>query len=325
MTGEFDPSHEAINDMPDYAAQLQTLAVELEIPEDALSERGINVAVTLLEEHWHEHGDKSKETYKPYHDGEHPMNIVARVWRLIKIIETVIPDRFDSDMYELGMIASAGHDVKNESGLPVGDNERGSAERTGVLMREAGYEEEQITRVQDGIIATTVGRNEDGAIIQTFIRTGSKDLLKFVLAEADINGIIMEGVSTMVRDATNLYLEINHFSLNDFFNEPTRVVTFLRTQAGFLSDRLAVMDEDLSYYLSDEEKALISGVYDQEFRGHARDALAAARVLLRFSKLPEEMIGLALSKTEDMASSTAERFTQVRRHLVEMLTRSPRD
>ncbi|HTB49179.1 MAG TPA: hypothetical protein VK712_03795 [Verrucomicrobiae bacterium] len=322
MPGEFDPSHEVADEMPDYGARLDALAVELELPEHALSERGRSVAVTLLEEHWREHGDKSKETYKPYHGGEHPLDIIGRSWRLIKILAEILPNRFDSLMYELGAIAGAGHDVINKPGAPVGQNERRSAKRTGTLMREAGYGEPEIERVEDAIITTTVTRNAEGVIIQTNMRVGSRDALKPIVAEADINGIIMEGVPTMVRDVFNLFLEFSGGSLEEVFHNPTGAADFFRTQAQFLEDRLAVIDQDLGYYFSEKEKDLIQAAYAQEFNGRTRDALAAARVLFRFSKLPEEIIRTALTRTEDMASAGTDRFMQLKHYLVEVLTRS---
>lgn len=154
-------------------------------------------------------------------------------------------------------------------------------------MKELGYADDEVRRVHDAIIATTVKVNSKGSVIQTRIRKGSGDMLNFALAMADINGIGMEGPRRMFTDVLNLYMERNtHSSVKEYLTAPLGVMALLKDQRQFLKDRLRVIRKDLAYYCSNEEEVgAIMEKIDERFSANTSAALAITK---KFSQSPKE-------------------------------------
>lgn len=274
-----DPLRDFEPKTPEVYYHEQILALLEEFPSAEVSERAIELSITLLEEVKAKYGDENSENYKPYHNDEHALKVIRRAWRLWEIIRTELPGRFDEKGFELLLIAGAGHDIVWNSDTPDGEDEQESAEVVAKHMRDAGYEEEDILRVTSAILATTVERAEDGTIIQSKIREGNKDLLKFVLATADVDGIAMEGAPTMLGDAFNLFLES---IINKPGNTSSRLKTlygFLKYQTKYLQDREKARPGDLRHYFSKEEIAIINEVYRAQFKNTIIEAQRAAEKL----------------------------------------------
>lgn len=306
-------------DVAYYSERIEAIAAEV-LPEGISLDKGVGVGARLLQLTHEQYGDN------PYHNDEHPLNVLRRHWKLLSIIQTILPDKVDDSMYDLSIAPVCGHDVINELGAPAGQNEEQSAELVQRYMMEAGYKEEESQIGFDMVLGTAVKRNEGGVIVQNNLRTGSKHLLKWVLANADINGIPMEGIPRMVSDALDLYLEFSKTSIKDFLHNPAGATVgaseFFQTQAQFLDDRLAAVDEDLSYYFTGDEKERLQEAFDKEFTGTTRDAVSAARVLFRFPKMPELIIHSALSGAESAVGTGAEQLARVKQHASELLRRS---
>ncbi len=302
-----------------FASRIEDIASEM-LPEGVTLGKGIEVGANLLQ--------LTHERYSenPYHNADHPLNVLRRHWKLMSIIQSILPDKIDNSMYDLSIAPVCGHDVINEPGAPAGENEEKSAEVVYQYMLEADYSEEEAQIGYDMVIGTAVTRNKKGVIVQNNLRKGLQHPLVWVLANADINGIAMEGVPRMVSDALDLYLEFSGTSVKDFLHNPAGATAgaadFFQTQAQFLSDRLAAVDEDLSYYFTEKEKQMLQEAFDEEFTGTTRDAVSAARVLFRFPKMPELIIHSATSGVEDIAGSGAEQLAKVKKHAADLLKRS---
>ncbi len=281
------------SDKQNYAAEITELARETELE---LPQRSVDLAAQLLEQMYQSHGDPNSETYKPYHNDQHALNVIRRSFRLWQLLGEELPEKIDLEGYELLLIAGAGHDLVVHSGKQHGYDEDESARLTAEFMGSAGYNDMQIARVVDAIKATTVVRDEEGNIIQDSIRSGSKDPLRLVLATADINGTTMEGIPTLVEDAVNLHAEIVGALPEDLSEANTGIAHFLFSQAQFVDGRLRAIQGDLDYYFLPEEVAKIKKAYEREFTGATRDVISLSKTLISF---PE----MAISTVEKVTTS----------------------
>lgn len=307
-----------------FAGRIETLAEEILPAGTSISDKAIAAGAVLLEQTYEAHGDKALPSYKSYHNHEHPLTVLRRDYKLLTIMQTTLPDRFDDSIYDLSTPPTCGHDLVNTPGRPAGENETDSAVIVRQTMLDFGYSQDQAQQGYDMVEGTAVERDEKGAIVQNNLRRGSNNPLKWALANADINGIPMEGIPRMVSDAFDLYLEFSDTPVKDFLRNPAGAAKFFQTQAQFLEDRLAVVDEDLSYYFSDEEKAALQAAFTEEFTGKTRDAISAARMLFSFPEVPELIISSALSKVDTAVSSGSEQLERVKLHVAELLRRTPK-
>lgn len=260
----------------------------IEFPIDQPSELSeLFEAITVLEpvdkQILQEKYDYIKQRYgdNPYHNHHHALSVTCRAQTIWSALSAALPESFCQQDQRLLAIASIGHD--SEQSLPgFGENEQASA--TAAMLRV--FDEPTLQplnagiRLYDAIIATVVKRDDQGTIIQTNLRAGSRDPLKLVLAMADINGIAMGGVSTMIDDATNLFMEINGYrTCLDILAHAKDFARFLQTQAHFLNDRLQSIDGDVDYYFeSEDERAAVKQVLAELFQP-GKEALQAAAIL----------------------------------------------
>jgi hypothetical protein len=308
-------------ELPDHAGQIGAL-LETEVSPGIISDEAVQLAAGLLDKTFQEHGDPGSESYKPYHNVQHELNVLRRSWRLWRLLQEELPDKFDDHGYELVMFAACGHDIFVDNESPPGEDERKSGEYTRDYMIEGGYSEEDADIVYEMIEATAVERDETGTIVQFNIRQGSKYLGKLVLATADTNGIPMEGIPTMIDDGFNLWMEFSKTSVRGLLSDPKGAVGFMLTQAKYLEDRLDCMDKDLAYYFTDKEVSIIKEVFENEFTGATRDALGAARMLARFPNLAEVAIETSVKTTEKAAGSSWDALESVKGRLAHLLSRT---
>lgn len=306
-----------------YVGRILSIAQENEVDLAVLPERGINLAAGILCEVYDKYGNTDSDSYKPYHNDEHALNVIRRSWRLWRLFEEVAPERATPEGYELLLIAGAGHDLIHGTGGELGQDERLSGVATVERMTAVGYEDEDTSRVFDSIQATSV-ETKDGAIVQHNVQYGSRDLLKLALATADINGTTMEGIPTMVNDVLNLCMEIHKKSFKDILFSQSETLNFFFQQAGFIRDRLDALDADFAYYFDPLEAQIIKEKYENVFTSTTRDALGASLMLYRFPHLGELAITQALQKARLSTATAHEGFDHLREELTKLLTRRPR-
>lgn len=324
MKDIFKASQESAHDIPYYAARIEILQGKI-LPPDVSIGRELAAGAMVLTLMYQEHGDKSKPTYKPYHDDEHPLDVLGRDWKILTILQSMLPERFDNSIYGRSMLPALGHDIFNDPEASPGENERRSAEFVRHLMLLVGYSSSDAECGYEMVEGTAVRRDDNGTIIQNNIRQGSKDPLKWALANADINGMPMEGIPTMVSNAFDLYLEFTKTPIKELMHHPAGAAKFFQTQAKFLHDRLAIIDEDMSYYFTEEEKRLLQRAFEKEFTGTTRDAISATKMLLRFPEMPELIVNSAISKADVAVSAGAEQLDRIKHHVVELLHRTQRE
>lgn len=307
-------------EMPDYLGQLHDMALDEGIPEGVISERGYGLAADLLKIMWRDHGDPESDSYKPYHNDGHGLNVVLRSWRLWKPLHDELPDRFDTGAFELLMIAAAGHDIVNDPDAAKnypGQNEVDSAVTVCRMMIDAGYDDAEAHRVYDAIIKTSVARDEHGVITQTYMREGSTDIMGLILGQADMNGILLEGPSTLFDDAYAIWLEMTETPVKDALHSPVGVVNFMLDEEKYLNDRVEALSEDLLYYVDDpEEREAIVQIYWDEFRGPSLRALQTARLLRSAPDRTRSMVDESFGFASRIAQRGLEQISAVKGHLV---------
>lgn len=316
-------------EMPNFIEQLHTMAAEQAIPEGVISQRGYMLAAELLEEMWRNHGDPSSDTYKHYHNDGHALNVIRRSWCLWHPLHEDMPEHFDEEGLELLMIAAAGHDIVNDPETArehPGQNELDSAVYVFEKMTEAGYDTGQAQRVYDAIIKTSVGRDDRGVITQTYMRQGSKDIMGLVLGQADMNGILLEGPSTLLDDAYSIWLEMNATPFRNALHNPPDVVGFMLDEEEYLNDRTAALSEDLKYYVDDpDEREAIKQIYWDEFRGPSLRAIQFARRLRSAPKDTGQMVEEAFSSASRVARHGIGQILAAKRGLIEHVKPTPKE
>src|SRR5262249_47440335 len=134
---------------------------------------------------------------------------IKTFWTLWKPLWEQLPNRFSIEGFEEGMLALAGHDLKND---PDGAreesdrNEEESAEIVYDMMLQAGYKDSRAQNVYDAIIKTTV-EIRDGVLVQTKMREGSKNILGLCVGQADMNPLLINGPTEMLQTLSALWWE----------------------------------------------------------------------------------------------------------------------
>ena len=228
------------------------------IPENiTLAPETTDIANTALEAVNDRYGPDS-DTYLPYHNAPHAVDIARRGVRMVNMLWPYMSPRHRSRMYDLVIVDGATHDYDQDSG--PGANEDNSIEY-GIELVESFYGVLNTAVFKNrsalGTAATKVEMDENGRLIQTNLRKGSRDPIKFIMAFSDINGIAMEGDKRMLRDATNLYNEITPETSAKGY------VDFLVGQAGFLRKRLndSQIKPDIKHYFPNDARAVYNDMY----------------------------------------------------------------
>ncbi len=227
---------------------------ELEVPPD---KHAIHVAGILYEGVEEKYGPASSNPLS-YHGPTHSLDVLRRNFIIWRECHKQIPEKFP--LKDLGLLAilGPGHDHEQLETIP-GRNEQVSYTNTAKAMdtRRRVYTHEDKMRIQGATLVTRVTRNEDGQILQTYLREGERDPLKLTTAYADINGIAMEGVDRMLKDATNLFMEIFGIKRSaEIALHLDQYVDFLGSQAFFLNTRLEALPGDVAYYFPESEDAV---------------------------------------------------------------------
>ncbi len=305
-----ETSGEKLN-IPDYRERIFEILQEFGIK---VSDRAIEVTNTLLQRMYVDHSDSNSETYKPYHNDLHALSFIRRGVQLWSLWKEIIPDEMGDEDLELILFIGSGHDLVPNNG------EEESGFITAVHMNEAGYDQTQIERVFDAIIATTARKQEDGTIIQTKLRQGTKDPLKLLAATVDINGSAMEGLDTMLSDAFNLYLEDSQQERKSVLFKPQNLLSMLAYQRKFLRDRLKARDGDIDYYFEEPMATRIKELYDEHFSLTAKEVWQAAKIL-GTTNIAETSIRLTLGSASWLVSQSNENIGRLKAEIKRVLSK----
>lgn len=289
-------------ELPDHNFKIRQLMSETGVPRGVMSDEDIAFSAGLLDEAYKIHGDPASPHYKEYHNTEHDFYVLRRAWDVWGALRNRMPDKFDTNGFKLLLFSVCGHDLFLGNEAKEGSDERRSGKFTMRRMLAAGYAPEEGQRVREAIDTTAVKRDEKGRITQYNIRQGSKDPLKFVLAYADINGVPMEGIPTMIRDALNLYMESSGTSLKELSHNPKKALGLMLTQADFVQDRLDDMDGDIAHYFDGKEREMVKEVLDEKYSRTSREALVLARRMKDLPDLAETAIKATLGVTKNKSN-----------------------
>lgn len=337
------PENEPLLDrLLDHADTIHDLIEEHEIPDGIITEEIFEAGLGMLQLAHEKYGDPKGETYRAYHDDRHALNVLARSWKLLSLHRKKFPEKFEDSDYALSMFAALGHDLVQGTGGDKGEDEHQSAALTREFMKRIGFSDNACDRVTEIICATIVNR-ENGTIIQTNIREGKKDILKLILATADINSVAMEGTPALVNDVFNLLLETGNngqgisveemlikaqepkVPIDDNTYKYNDVVTFFRNQATFLEDRLNALKGDFAYYYEGKEIKEIDAIYEETFTGATREALGVVRMLDRHPNLAELAIRTAATTALACHGTDTEKLAIAKQTLTSLLFRTSKE
>jgi hypothetical protein len=311
MSGEHLAGKEPTQEVIGYETRLRNMAAEEGVPEGVISDTGFRLTAQLLEKIHRDHGDSTKDTYKHRHNEEHSLDFIRYFWALWKPLSEELPDMFDRDGFELGMIVGAGHDIvysKRGAKERPGHNERESAQLVSGLMLEHGYAEAKVQRVYDAIVKTTV-EYKNGIVTQTHMRQGSKDILGLCVGQADMNGALIKGPSELVRMAYAVWLEEHatierDTSVKALLSRSVSFARFLGNQKQYYATRIAVLSDDLRHYVDDEaQRAIIVNVYKSQFQ---KATLRTLETVDAWERAPQQ----TLQAVEDSFNYAARLTTQ---------------
>lgn len=247
-----------------------------------LDDATIPLAVNALEEIDVKYGPDSDDPH-PYHNAQHGIDVIRRGVRLTNILYPYLRSDHRPKIFDLDFAIGSWHDIEQSLVAP-GANERASARSAvrAVSQLEGPLNNKKFKhRLELGIIATTAAEAEDGKITQPYVKKDAHDPVKLIAAYADINGVAMEGPARMLKDATNLALEI-------FGEEPTKdeFGNFLVSQAGFLTQRLndGQVKSDLAYYFSKDE---VDAIYKDTRKIFHPNIDAAVKIARAMQSRPE--------------------------------------
>lgn len=256
----------------DFRERLDDIVSDVAVPGYVVNPASIEVAEWALHAIEARYGPDS-DSPLAYHNADHALDVCRRAVRLTNVVYPYLKPEHHAKIFDLAIVCGAGHDL--EQSLGSGANERASAEAMMAKVLEIDdpviNNKKFLQRMKLGILATEVHRNEEGELVQTNLRTGSRDPIKLIMANADINGIAMEGNARMIRDVTHLCQEA--------YGEPTaeQYYKFLIDQAGFLRQRLH--DEqiipDITYFFPDDADAVYRDTR-KLFQGNIVDAYRLA-------------------------------------------------
>lgn len=318
----FNPENEPYNEkMVEYIYDIYELMDVTGVPKGLIPEEVVETGAEMLVYLYENYGDPDSETYKLHHNDQHALSVLRRCWVQASLRKRLFPAEFsDKKDYILGMFGALGHDSVHGSGGKKGEDERLSGIWTCGRMYRLGFGDEDCQRVREMISTTEVTTDANGAIVQTNIQQGSRDILKLELAIADINGIAMEGTETMVNDAFNLCLEFNRMSVSEMINHLDVVERFFATQAKFVEKRLNSLKSDFEYYYG-EQAAAVSKMYENVFTDSTRQAKGAAHTIYRFPVIRKRSIEDVIQKAADYMGSDAEKLALAKAELNVWLTR----
>lgn len=311
------PENEPLLDrLLDHADTIRDLMEEHEVPEGVITEEMLEAGLGMLQLAYEKYGDPTSETFKQYHNDEHAIDVLGRAWNQLRLLKAAFPDRFTDHDYRLLFFAALGHDSVHGDGGAMGSDEEQSAEWTLGRMRRLGFDEADCERVREAIVATTVKtREEDGAIVQTYIRDGSDDPLKFIMAYADINGMLMGGLSVFANDSLNLYLELQHKTVSDVQADKSSLQAFFGTQLKFVDTRLQELDKDYAFYFKDDADKVKKLYYDT-FTRASRDAYSAVKTIDSRPHIMELVVEDLIRVIDETDGSEQEKLAVAKNQLV---------
>lgn len=312
-------TQESIMEMPDYRARLEAMATEESLPEDTISDEDFDFAAKLLEETWQAHGNPDKPSYKHYHNGEHPLDVIGRSWKIWKVCREVLPRQFGKEGFKHAMFAGAIHERFKTAGS-TGVDEKQSAEWGWSKMQAAGYSLNACRQVSDAVIATTAIK-VNGSVVQPLLRQGSRDPLKWTVALADTGGVFMEGVSALGDNSLDLYLEDNDIAVENALEscDPDEIVKSLQYEDRYMRERMAAFREDLRYYFPDEEDRRLLIEASQAFAAPAADSRRVSKLLAESTALTRKIVLASLAPAREATTHGLGRISTAKNHITTQL------
>jgi hypothetical protein len=288
-------SHEAPTlEIPNFELKIRELTRETGVPENVLLGKDIEVASGLLALVHASYDDPNSPDYRPYHNSSHSLDVLRRAWTLWGKFTERVPGSCEKSGYKTLLFDSCGHELYVDETTEEGKDEKRSAKFTMRYMISHGYTCEEAREVYEDINATAVKRNENGLIVQYNVRKGSKRPTKFALARSDTDGILMEGIPTMIENAINLQMEFKKLKLKDILLKPQNAAGMLLMQADFIEQRLESMDEDIAYHFEGEDREIVKEIIEEEFNPHSREAISLAHRIKNAPELGELAVRNAL-------------------------------
>jgi hypothetical protein len=319
LTGE-EPTQEIIN----FDVRLREMAIEEGLPESAISDRGFQLAADLLELVRRNHGDPDQPSYKEHHNDGHGLDFIRYFWRQWVPLSKQFPDIYDQEGFELGMLIGAGHDSVYDPDAAVqnpGRNEQYSAELSCQKMYDAGYKQDAIKRVNEGVIKTTTVKGEDDIIQQIYMRSGSQDVLGHVAGLADMNSSLMGGEKDLLKTAVALGLEDSETPSEDTAaDQAASLARVLLYQKSYVDSRIAVLAGDLEHYIDDKAtREAIVQVYWDNFRLNSVEAMQTAEQLHSAPARTKQLIEEALASLGKVKRQKLSRAAAISQHLLDHL------
>jgi hypothetical protein len=267
----------------DFEERLTSIASSADMVGIKVRPEAIAIGIKALVETDKKYGPLSP-TPLSFHNAYHSLDMTERVIRLTNLLYRFIPLKYVPHVFELGVTGGTSHDWERRlSG--TGANEKASSahaieeiESRGGPLNYKRFKE----RLDLGIVATTVEREENGELVQSQLQKGEADPFKFFMCFADIDGIAMDGPVRMLNDATNLYLE----ELPDHQLPSAKgLLKTLGDQEIFIRQRLGDrrIKADIAYHFPDS----IEAVYQVMHEAFHENIESSSRLAKRIGQSPE--------------------------------------
>lgn len=201
-----------------------------------------------------------------YHNDVHSFEDIERGFILLDAIGKHIP--VTQKDYALLTIIASYHDNKIHDDELMGmcAEEESAMTALGAMTAMKEYDSEDYARVTSGIMVTRATYNSDG-VHQPELCTNSRDLLRFVIAFADVGAILIEGKGRLTKDVTNLALEQHAHQDNPSPVAVRQTIdSLLKMQPAFINERLSDLNRAIPHYF---------GTYGIEAEEKIRDEMYA--------------------------------------------------
>lgn len=188
-----------------------------------------------------------------YHNDVHSFGDFERGSVLLDHIKNHLPEIVDAHTYEILALSCVYHDDKIFDDSLTGL----TAEEESVLAAVEGISDMDIldsndaARISSGILVTKVSYDEQG-VHQTELIGNSKDIVRFVMAFADIGAVLMRGQDQMINDVVDLAVEqYRRVDKHRSITVADEITNFLRMQPSFVDERLHDLERSVQYYFEE--------------------------------------------------------------------------
>lgn len=191
---------------------------------------------------------------RPYHNIDHADRVDIRSKTILRIISPFLKQPITQREYALARISAKAHDViqPDETEQRRGQSpEEASANWILARMKESDpnaefFGETDRAIVKEAIIATTPLIFSNGKIRQPNLQNATSPVT-IAVALADLNGSGIDGPFANLKDAQNLFLEINRANLpTTAEGRKAKLIEWLERQVQFIADRQLQIPLDIA-------------------------------------------------------------------------------